>query len=321
MYWGQGGQWVNCHFVWHHDRDCMLNRAVSLVTKIKYNVWQVTNVWWLIVVGWNVIVWDVNFPSELWNVRKTPNSHSSETWYWLWKLWFGLSSACRRKVIMVSYTSSFALAHSLPDQTLTPRGVIDTHWAHLCSSQHNHSSVFVRMLNSRQSRQWGKHIHSSDGVQKYKANTKEKVQSTNQVQENHKHTVRWHLSGNETVPSWVQAQTGDGEGIKAEWPILLSTAFSQTDSRLAEMSSIHHSYLVAAAPQAHPSLFPTPCRRVSSTSSASINLITNRRMDPRPWSTCLLNLPDPLNAFALNIPLPSRAWLKSSLIIWWFTVK
>lgn len=64
--------------------------------------------------------------------------------------------------------------------------------------------------------------------------------------------------------------------------LFFSLCGRQTDSRRAQMSSIHHSYLVAAAPQAHPSPFPIPCRRVSSIGSALINLITNRRMDPRP---------------------------------------
>lgn len=80
MHWGLGGQRVNCHFIWYHDRDCMLNKAVSLVTHSKYNVWQVTNGWWLIVlVVWNAFVWDVSSSCKPWNVWKTP-------WSQIWEL-------------------------------------------------------------------------------------------------------------------------------------------------------------------------------------------------------------------------------------------
>lgn len=87
----------------------------------------------------------------------------------------------------------------------------------------------------------------------------------------------------------------------------------QSDSRRAKTNSIHYSYLVAAALQAHPSLFPTACRRVSSTSSALINLITNRRTDP---PTCLPNTPDLLLAFA---PRPWEILIRKQadyLMVW-----
>lgn len=169
------------------------------------------------------------FPSELWNVWKTPSSRCCDTWYWPRKLWFGCGSACIQKVITVSYT--LCLSRSLPDQTFTPQGVIDTHWAHLCSSTHNHCSMCmcVCLYGSSlplQSGEWENHTHSSDGAETWNANTKE--MSTHQSNgQTHKRPVtsRWE---------WICARlTGDGEGIIAEWPIILYTAASQTAGRLA----------------------------------------------------------------------------------------
>lgn len=84
--------------------------------------------------------------------------------------------------------------------------------------------------------------------------------------------------GMSVCPGCIQAQSEDGGEDYTP------TAYSLLHSSQppAEMSSIRHSYLVAAASRAHPSPFPTPCRRSSSASSALINLITNRRIDPRP---------------------------------------
>ena len=82
------------------------------------------------------------FPGKLWNVWKTPSSRCCGTWYWPRKLWCGRGAACVQKVITVSYT--LCLSRSLPDQTFTPQGVMDTRWAHLCSSTHSHRMcVFV----------------------------------------------------------------------------------------------------------------------------------------------------------------------------------
>lgn len=60
----------------------------------------------------------------------------------------------------------------------------------------------------------------------------------------------------ETYTERSRRRPGMERGISCI-PILLSPAASQTHRQLAEMSSIHYSYLVAAAPQAHPSPFPT----------------------------------------------------------------
>lgn len=49
-------------------------------------------------------------------------------------------------------------------------------------------------------------------------------------------------------------------------------------ARTPSSASAHHSYLVAAAPLAHPSPFPVRCRRVCSKNSALINLIASVKM-------------------------------------------
>lgn len=127
------------------------------------------------------------FPSELWNVWKTPSSRCCDTWYWPRKLWFGCGSACIQKVITVSYT--LCLSRSLPIQTFTPQGVIDTHRAHLCSSTHNHCSMCVcvcvlvwiqpassiRRVRKSHTQQWW----SRDMKRKHKRNVHPPIKWTN----------------------------------------------------------------------------------------------------------------------------------------------
>lgn len=106
-------------------------------------------------------------------------------------------------------------------------------------------------------------------------NTHKTNPPTNQKGQTGIHTVHW-LGGNECVPRLhSDTERGRRGGL---YPDGLFFAPQQP----AEMSPIRHSYLVAAASRAHPSPFPTPCRRSSSASSALINLITNRRIDPGP---------------------------------------
>ncbi|KAK9534980.1 hypothetical protein VZT92_007390 [Zoarces viviparus] len=103
---------------------------------------------------------------------------------------------------------------------------------------------------------------------------------------------------------WFPAE--DGERITAQRPVLLSTAARQTAGE-PHVSSVHHSYLVAAAPQDHPSPFPhslSPRHQ----HQLSLNQSNYRPPNgPQSPSTCLPNLPDPLGAFGLSIPHLGRA--------------
>lgn len=90
------------------------------------------------------------------------------------------------------------------------------------------------------------------------------------------HDLRQTLVGNKSEQARISNEGWDYSGLA------YSSVRSKTAGLLGETSSIHHSYLVAAALQAHPSPFPARCRRICSKGSVLINLITNVKMDPRP---------------------------------------
>lgn len=135
--------------------------------------------------------------------------------------------------------------------------------------------------------------------------THNKSPPTNQKGQTGNHTIHW-LSGNENVPGCIEAQSEDQKG-----GLYPDGLFFSPQQPAASRDELYSPFLSrTAASRAHPSLFPTPCRRFSSASSALINLITNRRTDPRPIYLSTYVYPGCLYAFGPDSPTLIQQWLR-----------
>lgn len=209
----------------------------------------------------------------------------------LWSQTVGGVKATHGELFSISVSLSFFPWSNINStgsdrHTLSPPVLLNTH-------SQQHMCVLLRILITHE------HPHTTMTEHKCKQAQKEESPSIVQLKR-----INWQSLPHMTSREWIHAQTKDWERITAHWSILLPAA-ARPDVLLGWLRwALRHSYLVAAALQAHPSPFPARCRCVSSTNSALINLITNRRIDPRPiyLSTKPLKLCKPL------LSTPTAPW-------------